>query len=242
MNKLAIVTRYQLRAARAEPFGIIFTLLLPLFLFALFGLIFGLGQNRGGEYVEFVLPGMIGVMCSSDALYMVGPMIRAYLTQGLVREFKNLPLWTGHLFLGFVATRLVLVVISMACMIVASAVMFSHMPAGMDAVRMIVGAALTFAAYALLAVGVSLLVNSKAGDYGFGSVYYFLGMFLCNAFFVLPDDNTMLYAITFAFPLKPALLFMRGEDWPLAVLVVWMLASLALVSFALRRRTTVRGQ
>ena len=240
MNKLAIVTRYQLRAARAEPFGIIFTLLLPLFLFTLFGLIFGLGQNQGGAYTAFLLSGMIGVMCSSDALYMVGPMIRAYLTQGLVREFKNLPLWTGHLFLGFVATRLVLVVISMACMIVASAAMFSYMPAGMDAVRMLVGAALTFAAYALLAVGVSLLLNSKAGDYGFGSVYYFLGMFLCNAFFVLPDD-TMLHSITFAFPLKPALLFMRGEDWPLAVLVVWMLAGLALVYFALRRRTTVRG-
>ena len=242
MNKLAIIAKYQLRAATAEPFGIIFTLLMPLVLFALFGLIFGLGQNRGGEYAEFVLPGMIGVMCSSDALYMVGPMIRAYLTQGLVREFKGLPFWTGHLFLGFVATRLIIVVISMACLIVASAAMFSYMPAGLDAVRMLVGAALTFAAYALLAVGISLLANSSAGDYGFGSIYYFLGMFLCDAFFALFDDDTMLYAITFAFPLRPALLFMRGEDWPLVVLAAWMLAGLALVCFVLRRRTTARGQ
>lgn len=240
MNGLAIIIKYQLRAAKAEPFGVIFTLLLPLLLFAVFGLIFGLDQNRGTAYAEFVLPGMIGVMCSSDALYMVGPVIRAYLTQGLAREFKSLPLWTGHLFLGFVAMRLIFVMISMACLIVASAALFSYLPAGVDAVRILVGAAMAFAAYALLAVGISLFANSTAGDYGFASVYHFLGMFLCDAFFVLFEEGTVLYAVTFAFPLRPALLFMRGEDWPLAILAAWMLAGLALVRLALRRHATVR--
>ena len=239
MKSLAIIIKYQLQAARAEPFGIIFTLLLPLLLFVLFGLIFSLGQQNAG-YAEFVLPGMIGVMCSSDALYMVGPIIRAYLTQGLAREFKSLPLWTGHLFLGFVVTRLIFVMISMACLIGASAALFSYLPSGVDAVRMLVGAVMTFAAYALLAVGISLLANSIAVDYGFANLYYFLGMFLCDAFFVLFEDDTMLYAATFAFPLRPALLFMRGEDWPLAILAAWMLAGLALVGLVLRRQATVR--
>lgn len=240
MNGLAVIIEYQLRAARSEPFGIIFTLLLPLLLFALFGLIFGLGQDRSNVYAAFVLPGMIGVMCSSDGLYMVGPMIRTYLTQGLAREFKSLPLWMGHLFLGFVVTRLIFVMTSMACLIVASAVLFSYLPAGVEALRILVGAAMTFAAYALLAVGISLLANSSAGDYGFASVYHFLGMFLCDAFFVLFEDDTVLYAVTFAFPLRPALLFMRGDDWPLAVLVAWVLAGLALVVLVLRRQTTLR--
>ena len=242
MNSLAVVVKYQLRAARGDPFGVIFTLLVPLLLFALFGLIFGLGQNQGVAYAEFVLPGMIGVMCSSDALYMVGPMIRTYLTQGLAREFKSLPLWTGHLFLGFATARLVFVTISMACLIVASAALFSHLPSGAEALRILVGAAATFAAYALLAVGISLLANSSAVDYGFASVYHFLGMFLCDAFFVLFENDSMLYALAFVFPLKPALLFMRGEDWPLAILAAWMLAGLALVVLILRRQTAIRAR
>lgn len=242
MNSLAVVIKYQLRAARGDPFGVIFTLLVPLLLFALFGLIFGLGQNQGVAYAEFVLPGMIGVMCSSDALYMVGPMIRTYLTQGLAREFKSLPFWTGHLFLGFAATRLIFVMISMACLIVASAALFSHLPGGAEALRILVGAAATFAAYALLAVGISLLANSSAVDYGFASVYHFLGMFLCDAFFVLFENDSMLYALAFAFPLKPALLFMRGEDWPLAILAAWMLAGLALVVLVLRRQASIRAR
>ena len=242
MNDLAVVIKYQLRAARGDPYGVVFTLLVPLLLFALFGLIFGLGQNRGTAYAEFVLPGMIGVMCSSDALYMVGPMIRTYLTQGLAREFKSLPLWTGHLFLGFAATRLIFVIISMAILIVASAALFSYLPAGMDALRILAGAAMTFVAYALLAVGVSLLGNSSAVDYGFASVYHFLGMFLCDAFFVMFENDSMLYALAFAFPLKPALLFMRGEDWPLAILAAWVLAGLALVVLVLRRQAAVRAR
>ena len=242
MNSLAVVIKYQLRAARGDPFGVIFTLLVPLLLFALFGLIFGLGQNQGVAYAEFVLPGMIGVMCSSDALYMVGPMIRTYLTQGLAREFKSLPFWTGHLFLGFAATRLIFVMISMACLIVASAALFSHLPGGAEALRILVGAAATFAAYALLAVGISLLANSSAIDYGFASVYHFLGMFLCDAFFVLFEKDSMLYALAFAFPLKPALLFMRGEDWPLVILAAWMLAGLALVVLVLRRQASIRAR
>lgn len=242
MNSLAIIIKYQFRAARAEPFGVLFTLLLPLLLFAIFGLTFGLGQNRSFVYAEFVLPGMIGVMCSSDALYMVGPMIRTYLTQGLAREFKSLPFWTGHLFLGFVVTRLLFVTISMAFLIVASAALFSYLPAGTDALRILVGAAMTFVAYALLAVGISLFGNSSAGDYGFASVYYFLGMFLCDAFFVLFESDSMLYAFSFAFPLRPALLFMRGEDWPLAILAAWALAGLALVVLVLRRQAAVRAR
>lgn len=241
MNSLAIIIKYQFRAARAEPFGVFFTLLLPLLLFAIFGLTFGLGQSRSFTYAEFVLPGMIGVMCSSDALYVVGPMIRTYLTQGLAREFKSLPFWTGHLFLGFVVTRLLFVTISMAFLIVASAALFSYLPAGTDALRILVGAAMTFVAYALLAVGISLLATPAPATMAL-SVYYFLGMFLCDAFFVLFESDSMLYAFTFAFPLRPALLFMRGEDWPLAILAAWALAGLALVVLVLRRQAAVRAR
>ena len=69
MNSLAVVVKYQLRAARGDPFGVIFTLLVPLLLFALFGLIFGLGQNQGVAYAELVLPGMIGDVLKRRALH-----------------------------------------------------------------------------------------------------------------------------------------------------------------------------
>lgn len=236
MKHLGVVAGYQLRAATADPLGVFFTILLPLILFAFFGFAFGLGNGRGTEYALFVLPGMIGVMCSSDALYMVGPTIRAYLAQGLVREFKGLPLWTGHLFLGFAATRLIFVLVSMVCLVVASKFLFGYAPDGLVVARILFGAAVTFVAYALLAVAVSIYANSSMGDYGFGSVYYFLGMFLCDAFFVMFEEGSTPYMISFAFPLRPALLFMRGEDWPLLILAAWILAATALVVFALRRR------
>ena len=243
MRHLGVVAGYQLRAAAAEPLGIFFTILLPLLLFVFFGFVFGLGEGRSAEYALFVLPGMIGVMCSSDALYMVGPTIRSYLAQGLVREFKGLPLWTGHLFLGFTATRLIFVLVSMACLLVASRFLFGYMPDGLVVARILFGAAVTFVAYALLAVAVSIYANSSMGDYGFGSVYYFLGMFLCDAFFVLFEEGSVPYMLSFVFPLRPALLFMRGEDWPLLMLAAWMLAAMALVVFALRRRlAAVQGR
>lgn len=243
MKHLGTLARYQLRAATAEPLGIFFTILLPLILFAFFGYVFGLGESRSTEYARFVLPGMIGVMCSSDALYMVGPTVRSYMAQGLVREFRGLPLWTGHLFLGFTVTRLIFVLVSMTCLLVASKTLFGYLPDGAHVVRILFGAALTFLAYALLAVAVSIYANSSVGDYGFGSVYYFLGMFLCDAFFVLFEEDSTPYLLSFVFPLRPALLFMRGENWPLAILAAWILVAAALLAFALwRKRGAVPGR
>ena len=236
---LKTIAKYQLKAAASEPLGIFFTILLPSLLFGFFGLTFGLSADRNIEYAQFVLPGMIGVMCSSDALYMVGPMVRAYLTQGLVREFKGLPLWTGHLFLGFAATRLTFVLLSMACLLALSATLFAYVPTASDVGRIFVGAGMAFVTYALVAVGVSLLANSAMGDYGFGSLYYFTGMFLCDAFFVLSERNPFLNAISFAFPLKPALLFMRGDDWAALMLLGWTLAGLALVVLVLRKKRPI---
>ena len=239
MKYQTVIAGYQLRAAIADPLGIFFTIVLPLLLFIFFGYVFGIGGGQSVEYAQFVLPGMIGVMCSSDALYMVGPTVRSYVAQGLVREFKTLPLWTGHLFFGFAATRLIFVLVSMVCLLVVSAFLFEYVPVGLDVVRILLGAAMAFVAYALLAVTVSLYANSSAVDYGFASVYHLLGMFLCDAFFELIDEDSALYMLTFAFPLKPALLFMRGENWPLAVLVAWILAALALIVFALWRRVAI---
>ncbi len=238
--RTTVILPYQLRVACVDALSVFFTVLLPSVLFVLFGLIFGLGEGTNNEYAAYVLPGMVGVMCSSDGLYTVGPMVRAYITQGILREFTSLPGWTGSLFLGFILTRLVFVMLSMVCLVALSGLLFSYIPGGVDLVRIFLGAALCFGAYALIAVGVALLANSGAGDYGFSSVYYFLGMFLCDAFFVLSERNLTLTTIAYMFPLKPVLVFMRGDDVDgLLVIVAWLAGGLTFLLCVLRWKTIV---
>lgn len=236
--RTVVLMQYQLRAASVDVLAVFFTVLLPSALFTLFGFIFGLGEDRNYEYAAYVLPGMVGVMCSSDGLYTVGPMVRGYITQGILREFSSLPGWTGSLFLGFILTRLVFVVTSLGCLVALSGLVFSYVPGAIELIRIFVGAALCFGAYALIAVGVTLLANSGVGDYGFSSVYYFLGMFLCDAFFVLSERNPTLTTISYMFPLKPALVFMRGDDASgLLPIFAWLTGGLALLLCVLRWRT-----
>ena len=214
-----------------------FTVCLPAGLFLLFGYLFGLSDSMGTEYAAFVLPGMIALMCSSDGLYNVGPTVRVMSSQGILREFRGYPIWTGWLYVGFIATRSITVLLSGGLLVALSFTFFNYLPDGITIVKYFVGTVLCFVTYSLIAVIISFLVKSNSGDYGFASVFYMGGLFLGDVFFVLGHEGA-LYYLGFIFPIKPILLFMRGDGLDqiffLATAFAWSVVSFSILALIMR--------
>lgn len=180
------------------------------------------------RYAAFFLPGMIGVMVSSDALFGVGPVMKEYFRQGVVREFRSYPLPLFWLFVTFIAVRLVFVAISGLLLILTSGVLFDFLPSMGDLALYVVGIALGYSAYSFIALTASFKGIYDNRDQGFKSTYYFLGMFLSGAFFDLSGQWPWADYISYAFPLRPMIDFMRGDICAFWFCLVWSAVTLTL--------------
>jgi ABC-2 type transport system permease protein len=223
MNRAAVAAlmRVQLiSSCRSFP-SVFYTIVLPIVLFVIFGAAF----NVDGAYAVFFLPGMIGVMTSSDALFAVGPVMKEYYRQGIVREFKGYPLPLPWLFITFIATRLIFVLISATLLMTVSALFFGYMPGAAELVRYAIAVTLGFATYGFLALCISFMGIADNRDQGIISLYYFLGMFLSDAYLALSERWPVLGIVGYIFPLKPMLQFMRGDPWAFGPMLAWLAAA-----------------
>lgn len=216
--------------------SVFYTLFLPGFLFVIFGLVF----RVTGEYAVFFLPGMIGVMVSSDAMFATGPVVKQYYVLGIVREFRSYPIATAWLFVTFVLVRLVFVTIAALILIAISSFLFSYIPDPPVIVRYTIGVILCYSIYSFIALSVSFFGIVDNRDQGILSVYYFGGMFLADAYIALSRSSPILDLVGYIFPLKVVLKYMRGSDLDLLYLFVWLAVSVVLLIAVLSARKSTR--
>ncbi len=204
--------------------SVFFTIFLPALLFVIFGFAFRVDAS----YAVFFLPGMIGTVFASDALHAVGPVIKKYYSLHIVRHFRLYPLPLAWLFLCFIATRLIFVLVASCILIFLSGFLFGYLPDFPTLMRYLAGVITGFSIYSLIALCVSFFGLADGKDEGILSVYYFLSIFLSDAFFVLSARGPFFDALGYAFPLKVVLQFMRGDMTALLYCSVWLVASLTM--------------
>ena len=221
---------YQFCSSCRSFASVFYTIFLPLVIFAIFGTFFGVDEN----YAVFFLPGMLGVMSSSDALFAVGPVIKEYFRQGIVREFRSYPINMVWLFTTFIFTRILFVMTSALLLCVASVILFGYFPNLEVGFRIVLGLILNFFTYGFIALTISFWGIADNRDQGILSIYYFLGMFLSDAFFNLSQTNDFFYVVGYFFPLRVTLEFIRGDYLALIWCLIWLLS--AITSFILQMR------
>lgn len=238
MNVAAVsqLMGYQVLSSCRSFASVFYTIVLPLVLFVVFGTTFGVDA----DYAVFFLPGMIAVMTSSDALFAVGPVMKEFFRQGIVREFRNYPINIAWLFCTFIATRLLFVLTSSVLLAALSGILFGYVPDPGTALRYLVAVVLGFTTYGLIALCISFMGIVDNKDQGMLSIYYFLGMFLSDAYLSLSQKNWVLDAVGYFFPLKPMLQLMRGNDMAAIPLLAWLAGAVTLFMLVVRSMRVAR--
>jgi len=214
-----------------------YSIILPVFLFVVFGLAFGVDAN----YATFFLPGMIGVMVSSDALFAVGSVIKSYHQKGILREFKNYPIPRSWIFTTFIIVRLIIIIISSIILVITSAILFYYVPSIEILPFYVIGTITCFSIYSFITLSVNFFIERDELNQSVISSYYFTGMFLSDAYFLLSVHNSWIDFVGYAFPLKPVLQFMRGDYSALLLILIWAAAAMGTALFVLSRRRFTRS-
>jgi len=209
---LVYETRYTLRNREA----FFFTLVFPVFLFVLFGAIWG----RSGSYLQLLLPGVIGISIASDALFSVGPVIRRYAENGVLKFLRSLPPRTLAHFGGTVANRVLLMSVSVVLLCGVAAFGFNTAITKTMVVTYLLGVGLggwSFSAIGLTAAFASESVSPR----GILNLLYLPMLFVSGAFYpisILPDS---LQTIAYLLPLTHLVEFLKGQNMYGYLLVGW---------------------
>lgn len=231
LKKWFYIFYYQYVSSCRVPESVVYTIILSPLLFVIFGYAFRIDI----EYTKFFLPGMIGCMVCSDALYSVGPVIKKYYSMNIVRYFKGYPVNILSLFVGFVLTRLIFIILSMALLVILSVLLFGFNPSLVDLGRYLIGTFFIFATYSFIGITISFYGLEDNKDQGIIGIYYMVTIFLSDAFFVLSKANLAFDIIGYFFPLRVMLNFMRGDNMSLAYSAAWMVASLIMFFWVIRK-------
>lgn len=169
--------------------GMLIAIVLPVMLMLLFTVVFGGAIDAGGDYVDFVLPGII-VLCSGFGASSVAVSVNRDVTGGAMQRFRSLPIPAACCLVGHVVASVLRNLLATAIVVGVGLLLGFRPVAG--PLEWLWAAALVLAwilavTVAFAAIGLLSSSPEAANGYGFGLLFL---PYLSSAFVpldTLPD-------------------------------------------------------
>ncbi len=242
-----------LRLSLRNPEGLVMSIVLPVMLMLLFTTVFGGAIDPGGNYVNYVVPGII-LLCAGFGASSTAVDVATDLKAGVVDRLRTMPIRAWAVLTGHVVASLVRNLIATAVVIgVGLLVGFrpSASPLEWLAVLGIVAAYILAITYLFAAIG--LAASSPGAANGYGFVLLFLP-YLSSAFVRVDTMPTWLQWVADNQPITPIIDTLRalligaapGVDlawsapWALGWIALILVIAVAWAALLFRRRSSRR--
>jgi ABC-2 type transport system permease protein len=182
LRDTAVLAQRSLRHVLRSPDTIITTAVTPIAMLLLFVYVFGGAIDvGGGEYVDYLLPGILLITVASGVSYTAFRLFTD-VSGGLFERFQSMPIARSALLWGHVLTSLVANLVSVAVVVLVAVAMGFRSSAGVLGWLAVLGLLVLFTlALTWLAVIPGLTAKSVDGVSGFSYPLIFLP-FISSAF------------------------------------------------------------
>lgn len=236
MNALGQLVLTGFRLFIREPAAFFFTLVFPVLLLALFGVIFGNEPNPAWGttfgYIDFEVPALAAIIIGNVALMAIPIATATARENGVLRRYRSTPVRPVTLFAADLTVYLGMSVAGMAILVVAAKLFFGLRFSGSWA---LVAVCFVFAAMAFIAVGylIASLSPTVRVAQTVGMVAFFPMMFLSGAAMPRQIMPEKVVAVSDFLPLTHVVTLLQGVWFgrPLsehAPQVLWLTALLAI--------------
>ncbi|MBD0424453.1 ABC transporter permease [Streptomyces sp. TRM S81-3] len=227
------MTRRELARWARQPVTVVVNLVFPVMLLLMFGYLVGGGRGVSGEYVDYLVPGMLAL---TMAFGLEGTMIAVTqdLNKGVVDRFRSLPMANGAVLVGRAAADMLQSALGLAVLIGVGHALGWRTQGGPGAFLAAVGLLLLFR-FAMLWAGIYLaLVAGKPEMVQAVQILVWPVGFLSNAFATPGSMPDWLGTVVQWNPMSHTATAVRdlfggpgGESGHLGWAVVWPLVLLA---------------
>jgi len=188
----------------------------------------------GSRYIDFLIPGMIGMNLMGSGMWGVGFAVVLARTRRLLKRLAATPMRRSHYLLGFMLSRMIFLVPEVAVLVVLGWIIFDVKFFGSIADMVIVSAlgSMTFAGLGLLVASRSKTIEAASGWMNFIMMPMYI---LSGSFFSYERFPAFAIPIIRALPLtalNDALRAVMNDGTPLysiwlelAVLTIWSILS-----------------
>lgn len=208
--------------------AVFFTIAFPVFLFAVFGSIWG-AQHE--DYVSFLLSGIIGMTVASDGLFAIGPVIKEYYSNGLIKYLRKLPFNILLHFVGLIISRIITLLFIVCLLCVTAYLMFGYAVTFSVCINFIVGVFAGLFVFSFLGLVITFSGIKQGADKGIINFIYFVILFTSDAFYPVSEFNKFIGYVGNALPLNNILLILRGSAPNYLVLAIWLFLPMLLFVF-----------
>ncbi|RRR87430.1 ABC transporter permease [Streptomyces sp. RP5T] len=238
------MTRRELAHWARQPVRVLVGLVFPVMLLLMFGYLVGGGRGVDGDYVDYLVPGMLAL---TMAFGLESTMIAVTqdLNKGVIDRFRSMPMANGAVLVGRSAADMLQSVLSLAAMIGVGYAIGWRVQGGVPGLLAAVGLLLLFR-FAMLWIGIHLaMVAGKPEMVQAVQILIWPVGFLSNAFATPDSMPGWLGTVVDWNPMSQTATAVRdqlggpgGEPGHVWAAVVWPLALLAVFfPLAVRRFT-----
>ncbi|HEY9291035.1 MAG TPA: ABC transporter permease [Microlunatus sp.] len=172
VTQLTFIGR-SLRHSIRDPEALIMAVVLPVLLMLLFTYVFGGALQSDGNYVNYVVPGVI-LLCAGFGAATTAVAVTQDLTNGVINRFRTMPLHAQMVIGGHVVASLARNLVATGC-VVAIALLIGFRPTAglvewLGAIGMIALYILAITAL-FAALGILARSTSAANNYGFAITF-----------------------------------------------------------------------
>jgi ABC-2 type transport system permease protein len=237
MSTLAGQIRLENKLFLREKGAMFWTLAFPVFMIALFGLIWKNDVWNGTPAINYLLPGIIVMAVMVTCLLNIAMGVVEDREKGIFRRLSLTPLKRQTLIGGQIVNRYLIVLAQTVILIAIGVVVFG---ASIGGNYLLFWVALTIGAFSFLALGFALtcIIKSEKAAHPVSMIVFFSLMFLGGCFFPIEQMPQFLHPVCEALPavhLNDALRMIAvngaglGEVWQeLPVLLSWLAGCSAL--------------
>ncbi|MBX4146942.1 ABC transporter permease [Paenibacillus lautus] len=197
--------RHSIRNAEA----MITAMVLPIMLMLLFTYVFGGALDPSGQYVNYVVPGII-LLCAGFGSSSTAVDISQDMTNGIIDRFRTMPIQSISVITGHVVASLARNMLA-TFVVIAVALLVGFRPSAglLDWILAIGLIALFIFAFTWLYAAIGLVAGSPAaaGSYGFALLFL---PYLSSAFVPTETMPTWLQGIASYQPITPVIESIRG--------------------------------
>jgi len=198
-----------LRHSLRDGESLLMAIMLPVMLMLMFTWVFGGAIDPSGEYVDYVVPGIIltcaGFGASSTAVYVANDM-----RTGIIDRFRTMPVRAGAVLTGHVVASVLRNLVATAIVVAVGIAVGFRPAAGLidwSATAALIALYILAITYLFAAIG--LAAGSPEAANGYGFILLFLP-YLSSAFVPVSSMPDWLQAIADNLPITPIVETIRG--------------------------------
>ncbi|MDQ6423226.1 ABC transporter permease [Paenibacillus sp. LHD-117] len=189
--------------------ALLMAIMLPIFLMLLFTYVFGGAIDSGGDYVNYVVPGII-LLCAGFGASSTAVDVATDMTNGIIDRFRTMPIQATGVVTGHVVASLARNLVA-TCVVIGVALLVGFEPSASPAEWLAAFGliALFILTFTWLFAAIGLVTGSPAAASGYGFALLFLP-YLSSAFVPTNTMPSWLQGFANHQPITPVIETIRG--------------------------------